>query len=172
VTDGERCDECGYVYDDVDASDIAPRLRALGPSFAAVLSRESAERLRAHPLSDTWSALEYACHVRDVLGVQRDRVELMLREHEPAFTPMGREELVTREHYNDQDPAQVATELTDAADRLAGLFAGLTDAQLARTGLYNWPTQQLRSAAWVGRHTIHEGVHHRADMDRVLDAIA
>ncbi|HEY7133998.1 MAG TPA: DinB family protein [Acidimicrobiia bacterium] len=172
MTDGARCDECGYVYDDVGTPDIAPRLRALGPSFAAVLAHEPAGRLRAHPLPETWSALEYACHVRDILHVQRERVELMLREHEPTFTPMGREELVTRERYNSQDPVQVATQLTDAADRLAELFAGLSAAQLARTGVYNWPTQQLRSAAWVGRHTVHEGVHHRADIDRVLAALA
>lgn len=168
MTDGTRCDECGYVYDGVATGDIAARLRALGPSFAAVLVHEPSERLQRRPLPNTWSALEYACHVRDVLRVQRERVELMLREHEPSFAPMGREELVESERYNDQDPERVAVELTDAADRLAGLFAGLDGAQLARTGHYNWPVQRLRSAAWVGRHTIHEGEHHRADVDRVL----
>jgi hypothetical protein len=171
MTDGERCDECGYVYDEVVETDIAARLRDLGPSFREPLQRESLDRLRAHPLDGTWSALEYSCHVRDVLGVQAERVTKMMREHEPSFTPMGRDDLVTRERYNQQAPGRVADDLDAAAARLADLFARLTGEQLARTGLYNWPVQRLRSAAWVGRHTVHEGEHHRRDVDRVLAAL-
>ena len=37
------------------------------------------------PAPQVWSPLEYACHVRDLLGVFAARVELMLTEDLPTF---------------------------------------------------------------------------------------
>jgi hypothetical protein len=43
--------------------------------------------LRTRPEEGVWSALEYACHVRDVFLVQRDRLYTALVEDTPTFTP-------------------------------------------------------------------------------------
>jgi hypothetical protein len=167
----DRCDECGFSYDDVANHELPARIRSLAPRYDERLRNTPVARLRAHPLPDTWSALEYACHVRDVLAVQRERIELMTREDDPEFTPMDRELRVTRDRYNEQDPMAVADDLARNADGLAHVFELLSEDELLRTAIYNYPVRALRSAAWVGCHTVHEGEHHLGDIDRVLAAV-
>lgn len=113
-----------------------------------------------------WSALEYTCHVRDVLRVQNERLTLALQVDNPEFTPMGRDELAVADAYNDQDPAVVLVDLADAAARLALAFTVLQPEQWHRTGVYNWPTREERTMLWLGRHTLHEVEHHLLDIRR------
>jgi hypothetical protein len=166
---GDHCDECGFVYDELPENQIGRALRSLPAQYGTVLAVEE-KVLRAHPITGVWSALEYACHVRDVFHVQRERVELALVEDEPTFQPMGREDLVERERYNEQDPVIVEQELTRAARALGDLFDRLDATQLARTAIYNYPTRGARTLAWIGRHSVHEGRHHLRDMEHVIDA--
>ena len=56
--------------------------------------------------------LESACHVRDVVLTQRERVLLARRAHIPSAVPMGRDERVAHEGYAEQDAIEVAEELT------------------------------------------------------------
>jgi S-DNA-T family DNA segregation ATPase FtsK/SpoIIIE len=165
----DHCDECGFVYAHLSAVDIPGRLRALGPAFQARLTTDAAV-LRQRPSPDVWSALEYSCHVRDVLIVQRQRLALALREDCPTFVPMGREERAVRERYNEQDPKVVAAELMATAGAIARDFAAMDDAGWRRVGVYNWPERAERSMLWLGQHTVHEGEHHLADVDRILGA--
>jgi S-DNA-T family DNA segregation ATPase FtsK/SpoIIIE len=162
-----ECEECGLVYASIPITDIPNALVAFGPIYRARLGAD-VTNLRARPSPEVWSALEYSCHVRDVLEVQRSRLLLALAEDRPSFIPMGRDERVTRDHYNDQDPLLVADQLEAAAAAIGTEFAGLTPAQWERTAIYNWPTPAERSMAWLGRHTIHEGRHHLRDVDAAL----
>ena len=55
-------------------ADAPDALRAFGKRYRIPLTRglkgeDLDALLRAHPIEDTWSALEYACHVRDVIEV-------------------------------------------------------------------------------------------------------
>jgi S-DNA-T family DNA segregation ATPase FtsK/SpoIIIE len=161
------CEECGLVYASIPIADIPNALVAIGPIYRARLGADPT-KLRARPSPEVWSALEYSCHVRDVLEVQRDRLLLALAEDRPSFIPMGRDERVTRDHYNDQDPLIVADQLEAAADAIGTEFAGLSAEQWERTAIYNWPTSAERSMAWLGRHTVHEGRHHLRDVDAAL----
>jgi hypothetical protein len=117
-----------------------------------------------------WSPLEYSCHYRDVLRVQRERIVLALKKDKPSFTSMRREERVTEERYNEQDPATVGVEIAVAADELASALERLDDKGWGREGEYHYPTTQLRDVEWIARHTVHEGVHHIMDVERQLDA--
>jgi len=169
------CVECGFDYDGVADDEVAAKVREFGRRYRAPLSRglpgESLDDLiRAHPLPDVWSALEYACHVRDVLAVQRVRVELALVEDTPTFAPMGREERVVDDQYNAQDPAVVLEELAANADAAAAMFEAMNADQWARTGIYGYPEPTERDMRWIARHTIHEGHHHLLDVGRVLRA--
>ena len=85
---------------------------------------------------------------------------------------MGREERILEDRYNEQDPVEVAKELTDAASALARLLETLDEDGWQRTGIYNWPTTQSRTVEWIGRHTLHEGRHHLWDIDRLLAGTA
>ena len=162
-----HCDECGFVYADLGPADVPPRLAALGPVYGDRLGADPSV-LRRRPSPDIWSGLEYCCHVRDVLIVQRERLQLALAEDCPVFVPMGRDERVVNDRYNEQDPTVVAAELRAAADAVAAGFAALDDAGWERVGVYNWPERAERSMLWLGRHTVHEGEHHLRDVDRAL----
>lgn len=169
------CEECGFDYDGLDDAEVLDALRGFGRRYRAPLSRglpgESLdELLRSHPLTGVWSALEYACHVRDVLTVQRERVSLALAEDLPTFTPMGREERVERDRYNDQDPADVADKIAANAEAFAAALEALTPEQWSRRGIYSYPEPIERDLHWIARHTVHEGRHHLLDVGRVLRA--
>jgi hypothetical protein len=167
----DRCEECGYSYDALDRAELSSTVRGFGPRYLSAIERPDAE-LRAHPLEGTWSILEYACHMRDVLRAQRERVALALAEDEPTFPSMRREERVIEERYNEQSPAQVAAELTTAADDFADAIDVLDGAGWQRRGVYSWPERRPRTLEWVARHTIHEGEHHLMDIDRLAAAIS
>jgi S-DNA-T family DNA segregation ATPase FtsK/SpoIIIE len=162
-----HCDDCGFVYTDVSPAEIPAALSEFGPQFSARLARDPAA-LRSRPSPEVWSPLEYTCHLRDVLVVQRERLALALVEDCPTFVPMGRDERVTRDRYNDQDPQGVADELTVAATAIAEAFAALSADQWERSSIYNYPTRTERTMVWLGQHTIHEGRHHLADVDAGL----
>jgi DNA segregation ATPase FtsK/SpoIIIE, S-DNA-T family len=166
----EHCDDCPFTYGDHAIDDLPAELRAAAAALAAALVAPSPEDLRAHPLDGVWSALEYACHVRDVLAVQHERLGRMLVEDRPRNTPMRRDERVAELHYNAQPPAEVGQEVIANAERLAAAFATLDAAGWSRTVLYRWPVETERDTAWLARHTLHEVVHHHRDIDRVLAA--
>jgi hypothetical protein len=166
----DRCDECRFDYFGFPRWEIAPQLRTLAAEHALRLEETPVAYLREHPV-EGWSALEYACHVRDVLLNQRTRIQQALVEDQPEFVPMGRDELPALLRYDEQPPDRVVAELTAAADALATQVEGLDDAGWARTGVYGYPTRELRPVDWIGRHTVHELHHHLADVDRVLRVV-
>jgi S-DNA-T family DNA segregation ATPase FtsK/SpoIIIE len=166
----ETCAECGYSYAALPRPEIAPELRGCALRYAELLDSVDEGRLREHRRPGVWSALEYTCHVRDVHRVQRARVLQALAEDEPDFASMRREERVLEGRYNSQDPAVAAAELAAAADALARTLEELDDPGWRRTGVYHWPTTAVRTVDWIGRHTVHESVHHLHDIGRLLEA--
>lgn len=168
----DRCGECGYVYDEHHGLHLAEDLASLGPRYGerlrAARGVDSAAILRRRPEPLVWSALEYACHVRDVLLVQRERLFLALVADCPSFVPILPEQRVILARYAAQDPARVADQLEVAATLVADAFATLDDAGWRRPCVYNFPTPARHTLAWLGAHTLHEGEHHLRDVDRVL----
>jgi uncharacterized damage-inducible protein DinB len=164
----DRCDDCGYGYDDLPRAAISGSLRRAAAHYAERLAALADDDVRAHPVAGSWSVLEYACHVRDIFRIQTTRVQLALTEWEPSFAPMRRDERALEEGYNDQPVPTVTRELQDAAAILAGTFDGLSDEDWQRRGFYNWPTRQLRTVEWIGRHTVHEAEHHRRDIEHLV----
>jgi len=163
VLDADVCRDCGFSYA-VGRAEITPWLRSDARSFVAKLAGFDDTAVRTRPEPDVWSPLEYACHVRDMLGVQTERVELAQREVEPTFVPMGRDERVIEDRYNEQDPIEVANQLRAAADGLADLLDSFDDEAWLRTGIYNYPEPALRTVEWIAIHTNHELLHHRIDL--------
>ena len=167
----DRCDSCRFIYADVAAPAIPARLAAFGAQYAALLQPPGRSAawfgiLRTRPEEGVWSALEYACHVRDVFLVQRDRLYAALVEDTPTFTPMYRDQRVTLARYNAQDPEEVAAQLATAAQLIAQAFNALDSAQFQRRCIYNFPAPSERSLLWVGQHAVHEGEHHFRDIER------
>jgi DinB superfamily len=162
----ERCRECGFAYVLEGAPDSGPAIVQGAAALAAILTGGGASPMRPEPR--TWSPIEYGCHVRDVLLVQRERVLAARRLDCPSFDPMGRDERVEHDGYAQQQPADVARQLTDAAGLFANVIARLGPLDWERTAIYGYPERRERSLRWVAVHTEHEVRHHLLDVRRNL----
>ena len=166
----DRCEACGFTYDLDQASAAGTGIVDAASELASVLSDGTTDvRRRRDPA--TWSVLEYGCHVRDVLMVQRERVLAARRMDRPSFDPMGRDERVDHDGYAEQDPLDVARQLGDAARLFANDLARLDANEWDRTVMYNYPTTFERSLRWVAVHTVHEVRHHLLDVRRQAGTI-
>lgn len=170
-----ECAECGFSYDAVSVPEALDALRGFGKRYRIPLTRglkgeDLDALLRAHPLEDTWSALEYACHFRDVVMVQHERLAHALIEPGFAPEPMRRDARVVEQDYNAQDPVTVADDLAAHSTSVATFGENLSAAQLELTMIYGYPEIAERPLLWVLVHTVHEGEHHLLDIGRVLRA--
>ncbi|MBF5001669.1 DinB family protein [Nocardia sp. BSTN01] len=162
----DRCAECGYQYRPDEAPRAATTILAGVAELAATLNDCPDARRRRLP--ELWSPLEYGCHVRDVLLVQRERVLLARRTDRPALVTMGRDERADHDGYAEQGPADVAQELLVSARLLANVLDRLDAHDWNRRVLYNYPDRVERELRWVAVHTIHEVRHHLLDVRRQL----
>ena len=140
---------------------------ASGIDQLTALLRDGSDLQRRREPS-TWSPLEYGCHMRDVLLVQRERVLAARRTETPTFDPMGRDERVEHDGYAEQDPTDVVRELNDAAVMFANVLDRIPPPDWERTVMYNYPKTWVRSLRWVAVHTVHEVRHHTLDVRRQL----
>lgn len=170
----DSCAECGFRYDDLDVSQIATTIHSFAARYHSELVGIGLDQsvCARRPEPAVWSVLEYLCHIRDVLLVQRDRAVWALAADRPTFPPMYREERVELLHYAQQPVEHVVTEVMLAAHLCATVFDGLSAEQLDRRLVYNYPTPTERDIAWLGRHTVHEGEHHLLDVRRVAARVS
>jgi hypothetical protein len=163
----ERCRECGFEYD-LSTSMAAAAAIVEGVDEVTGLLTGSDIDLGERRTPATWSPLEYACHLRDVLLVQRERVLAARRLDRPTCVPMGRDERVEDDGYREQGVIDVARQLTDAAGLFANVLSRLDEDAWERTLIYNYPEPSERSLRWVAVHTEHEVRHHLQDIRRQL----
>ncbi|MDQ3758003.1 MAG: DinB family protein [Actinomycetota bacterium] len=160
----EHCTECGFVYELGRAAEAAAEIIREVAGISALLADEAEPAARREP--STWSPLEYACHVRDVLLVQRERVLTARRRDRPVLEPMGRDERVEHDGYSAQQVGDVLRQLDDAARLFRNVLNRLEAADWERRVVYSYPEPQERPLAWVAVHTLHEVVHHAGDIRR------
>jgi hypothetical protein len=164
--------ECDFDDQLARGEDFAQLAAPFVDAYVDVLGSTSRIRLQHKPSPLVWSPLEYTCHVRDMLLVQRERVLAARRQDQPVAEPMGRDQRVEHDGYNDQQPADVARQLADAALLLSNAFTRLSWADWERTVVYTYPEQRQRSLRWVAAHTVHELRHHLRDIRCQLDQAA
>jgi len=170
---GWTCSECAFVYDDVDPHAVADLAAAVGKRFRAPLTRGLRDEdldtvLRTRPEPDHWSALEYACHIRDVLGLYDGRIQRVIDEDKPSFGPMGRDQMAVDARYNEQDPSAVAEELDKAGAALAERLRAVP------ANAWHWVGMregEEMSIDWMARNVKHEIDHHLLDVGRTLRTV-
>jgi hypothetical protein len=155
------CADCGLNTPAVVREEVAGMVRANAASWVELLAGDP-EALRERPQPEVWSDLEYACHVRDVFRLFEYRLGLMLTEDEPLFPNWDQDETAVAENYGAQDPARVAIELVEAAEKLALAFEQVDGTQWQRTG--NRSDGARFTVESFSRYLIHDPVHHLFDV--------
>ena len=124
------CADCGF-EPGYDVTTTGERARATVERWTAVLDRPGVAD-RPHP--GTWSPLEYACHVRDLCRVFRERLRLMLEHEDPVFPDWDQDAVAVRERYDEQDPYEVSGEIAQEIRATADAFDAVGGEQWARPG--------------------------------------
>ncbi len=155
------CPECGFDTSDFPREEIGSMLRENVAGWRPVLVHPDVAR---RPADDVWSALEYACHVRDVFELYLARLDMMLDQDDPQYPNWDQDETAVEARYSEQDPARVLTELQDAAERLATRFDDVSGDQWARTGTRS--DGASFTIETFARYLIHDPVHHLHDVER------
>jgi hypothetical protein len=153
------CPDCGFDAANYPDSAIAGAVRDNASAWPGVLTRPD---VRTRPDDSTWSALEYSAHVRDVLGVYRERLRLMVETDDPLYPNWDQDETAIAERYNEQDPATVATQLERRALDIAATFDALTAEQWLRLGRRSDGAEFTVSS--IAKYMTHDLVHHRWDV--------
>ncbi|MFW0791976.1 DinB family protein [Gordonia sp. CPCC 205333] len=154
------CDECGFDASVIDVAAVPRMLCDISESFAQFLS--GGRHLARRPAPDTWSALEYGCHVRDCMRIFDERLQLMLTRNDPMFPNWDQDDAAVQGRYGEQDSSIVAGELLSAATDLANRFSAVSGPQWERTGRRS--NGSLFTTDTLARYFIHDPVHHWWDV--------
>jgi hypothetical protein len=156
------CGGCGFDYAAGSLDDALAGIAAVPASVRAALATVPPVRRHGRPAPGVWSVAEYVCHLRDVFVASTIRLYRTRTEDRPVLEPMLNDLRAARFRYDERDLVAVLDEL-DAA------VAGLAD-ETVRFGPGDWARTatrlpgEERSADWLVRHALHEGVHHVQDI--------
>jgi hypothetical protein len=124
----------------------------------AARAPDSADR----PTPEVWSALEYACHVRDVCAIFTARLTAMLDEDDPVFANWDQDATALEDRYWTQRPGLVAGQLIAAAETVSGCFGTVEGAQWSRSGRRS---NGSTFTVWtLAVYFLHDLAHHAHDV--------
>jgi hypothetical protein len=159
------CPECGFEASAVPRERIAPMIRENAEAWPPMLAQPGS-RLRERPADDRWSALEYACHVRDVFRLFEQRLTLMRTEADPAYPNWDQDLTAVEDRYNEQDPARVAAEILEAASTVAAGFETVEGSEWERPGTRSDGAHFTIDT--FARYLLHDPVHHLHDVRQAV----
>ncbi len=104
-----ECPVCGHDVAAVPLGDLAPALMDAARSWVEFLTTVTdhpggRDALRIRPEAEVWSAVEYACHVRDGLALAGRNIEVAALVSVPELPAWDHESAVTDDHYSEQEP--------------------------------------------------------------------
>jgi hypothetical protein len=164
----EQCDECGFDSDAYDDEALLAALGDLGPRWRALLER-AGDDLRTRPAPETWSALEYAAHSRDITAIHGAGVEMALPGDEPvvdAFADDAVDEMAIG--YASEDADAVLDALDAELTRLVELAE-----HAPRSAWENGVTvgDNRMDVRRMLAHALHDSSHHVRDVELGLARI-
>ncbi|OBF04878.1 hypothetical protein A5730_17795 [Mycobacterium sp. ACS4054] len=159
------CADCGLSYSDTPPGEAVGVIAALPDRVREAVSAIPPDARRARPGAGVWSVAEYLCHLRDVYVSFTIRLHRVRTEDRPAWEPMLNDLRARRFRYNDCDIDATLGELAAAAAGFRDEVARIADDGWDRTGT-RLPGER-RTARWLVRQAMHEGVHHLADIRRI-----
>lgn len=167
IVESATCAGCGLTAADGPAGTIGGRIIDEAQRWAGVLSGDQAP-IRSRPDPSTWSALEYAVHVRDALAVFDERVARMLVEYDPELGWWDHEAAIEERDANALDIDAVVDDMVRNAIELNSTLQRVTGTSWYRTG--NRRGREVFTIETTARFALHEVVHHRVDAQRSISA--
>jgi DinB superfamily len=156
------CSRCELTYSEIPLEHAAQVIQAIPAAVRDAVFAIPERARRQRPGPRVWSVTEYVCHLRDVYATYTIRLHRVRTEDRPALEPMLNDLRARRFRYNERDVAAIL-------DELAANAAGFCE-EIASAGPQDWDrvatrlAGEQRSARWLVRQTMHEGVHHLADI--------
>jgi hypothetical protein len=158
------CGECGVDVGTIAAEDLAGHLSDSIDAWADLLIGPDAvpADLITRPHPTTWSVVEYASHVADVMDLFQERIFLMVTEDNPTFESWDPDEAAI--HYANRSPEHAVSLLRGASNRLGDVFESMAPHLWERTG------SRADGAAFtvlsLSRYFLHDDLHHLFDVTR------
>lgn len=162
------CHECGVDYRATDVAAALGALRALMRPVRQLVVSVSDRELRRRPAEGTWSMIEYLCHLRDVYAVYTIRLYRTRVEERPVLEPMLNDLRAARFRYNNRRVEPVLEELEANLEGFFDEVDRVRDEGWDRVALRR--PDEVRTARWMVRQAMHEGVHHLRDLSRIARA--
>ncbi len=163
------CPECGFDARAFPLEKLPEMIRSNASAWRKQLGAPHPQAAK-RPSDDRWSALEYACHVRDVFRLYDDRLGLMLEQDDPAYPNWDQDQAAIENDYASQSPAAVAGEIEDSGEQIAASFEQVAGDQWKRTGRRsdgaNFTVESF------ARYFIHDPIHHLNDVKIGYEKIA
>ncbi len=168
VAGGGTCAQCGMVVADTPARALGATVREEVHAFGLLVTLADDVALRRRRGPESWSALEYAVHVRDVLRVFAERVVLALRLDDPELGWWDHEAAIADGLANESDVSAVVDDLARNSAHLSEALRAVEEDDWSR-GATRRETERF-TIDTLGRFALHEVVHHRWDAQQALGA--
>ncbi|WP_249026209.1 DinB family protein, partial [Mycobacterium noviomagense] len=165
AAEDHTCDVCDMVYQRISVDDAVTAIADLPAAVREAVLGIPPEARRWRPSPQVWSVAEYVCHLRDVYMSFTIRLHRARKEDCPAVEPMFNDLRARRFRYNDCDLAATLAELAAAASGFCEEVARMKDRDWDRV-ITRLPDEQ-RTARWLVRQAMHEGIHHLGDIRRI-----
>ena len=163
------CTACGVSYGELTVEHAVSGIRIVPDAVASAIAALPGAAVRRRPEPGVWSALEYAAHLRNVYATFLVRLRRARTEEHPVLEPMFADLRAERLRYNDLPLDAVLAELALAARGFCDEVADTADDEWGR--LVRRLPGEDRTALWLVRQAMHEGVHHVRDIERVASLV-
>lgn len=112
------------------------KLASVPARLAKALRAFTPDSVRQAPEPGQWSAIEVACHMRDVDSLYAERVAKAAFSDRPSFWMMDNARVAEKLRYREADPAAVLKEHKRRREALVSLLQALPQPVWQRTGLH------------------------------------
>jgi hypothetical protein len=155
----ETCPDCGFAAASVDRADVGRLLRENIAAWRPLLDHPLAG---VRPDDATWSAVEYACHVRDVFRLFDQRLGWMLDQDDPTFANWDQDVTAIEDDYASQSAGPVLDALEADGEVLAAHFDAVSGDQWERTASRSDGARF--TVASFASYLLHDPTHHVWDV--------
>ena len=154
------CPECLFDVTALNLELMPVLVRDLSRAWQQVLLSPT---VAVRPSPDTWSPLEYACHVRDVFSLFATRLSAMIETDGAKSLNWDQDQAAIEGNYAAQDPMVVSSGLGEAGEQLALQFARVSGSLWDHRGLRsNGSEFTIRTFA---QYFAHDPIHHLVDVE-------